>query len=125
MSREIKFNVWDNKQKIFLEDVPCVEAWIGSDCWDDPEDADPYDWMVAPTHNGRLVWLQYINAKDKDGREIYDGDIVESSSEVRFVIKWYDEEMRWALYSMSTYYPVIGAVYLKVVGNIFENPDLV
>ncbi len=124
MEKEIKFKVWDTKQNIFLEEVPCVESWIGNDCWDDAEDASPYDWTTAPTHNGRLIWLQFINSTDTNGKEVYDGDILEAPSGNKFIVKWYDEEMRWVMFSKDTWYNMNMKLH-KVIGNIFENPELI
>lgn len=125
MERKIKFKVWDSKSNSFLENIPIVEEWIGSDCWDDPEQAleHPYEWTVAPTYNGRLTWLQYINATDINGQEIYDRDILKSGTGEFFTVKWDDEEMRWKAYSKDEKYfaPI---KKLEVVGNVFENFDL-
>ena len=122
MNREIKFNVWDTKQGKFLENVPVIEAWIDSDSWDDPEEAleEPYEWQTAPTYNGRLIWLQYIGVKDINGKEIYEGDIIELSDGNRGVVKFENGSFFHTATS-----PINGLLYWnKVIGNIYENAEL-
>lgn len=122
MNREIKFKVWDTEQGKFLKNVPVIESWIDSDCWDDPEEAleNPYHWQSAPTYDGRLIWLQYVGVKDIDGKEIYEGDIIELADGNKGVVKFEDGHF---FHTAKT--SINGLLYwYKVIGNIYENSEL-
>jgi YopX protein len=69
--------------------------------------------------------MQFINSKDMNGVDIYDGDILTGPSGLPFLVKWVDEEMRWGMVAKdrTTHYN-INAGILKVIGNIHENPEL-
>lgn len=114
--REIKFRAWDKANKRMLRDVPAGGAHRGS-----------------PT----LTHLQYTGLKDRNGTEIYEGDVV----------------VRWWRYKRKNDYAWIRQHHAtkviawresstgvgwnigkgeggesrgewEVIGNVFENPEL-
>jgi hypothetical protein len=97
----------------------------GGNIWIDDEDFDAGEWIV----NNDLHLMQSTGLKDKNGKEIFEGDIIKMAKDV---------------YSEPTYYEVVrhrGGAYrleskqhgcelwlrhtdCEVVGNIYENKEL-
>ena len=105
--REIKFRAWDGEQMI-----ESYEIGIGKFfemCEGEYED-------FKQTEN----IMQYTGRKDKNDKEIYEGDIVEYSN-------WIDEtgsQFSNILIEDITKIPDIDFEYCKIIGNRFENPEL-
>lgn len=119
MGREIKFRAWDGEQMVSPDYI----------------DREGVAWWKAnsiPTFSTKV--MQFTGLKDKNGKEIYEGDILASEGRVIGHIKGgvrgycYDVvyanptgDKRWSLYaSVTTDYE--GRV--EVIGNIYENPEL-
>ena len=126
--REIKFRAWDKglKRMIYLSE-PTVE--------NDDFSGIVFklrDYFVSAFSSDRiedLELMQYTGLRDKNGREIYEGDIVRFKD-------WWDEEMvgevRYSEKDMAFTivndfwdgFPIMYADDLEVIGNIYENPEL-
>lgn len=118
--REIKFRVW-YKSKMWLPDGLqsysdfMVSAFGGVFFMNEPG-----------YHNGKdhsAILMQYTGLKDKNGKEIYEGDIVKYDQVERF------GESR-NNYQTTVEYKDYGFFCsclienIEVIGNIYENPDL-
>jgi len=80
--------------------------------------------IVAPKTVG-----QYTGRKDKNGKEIYEGDIVRYSDGYTAVVVWKDTgfglEFIEQVENPRTWYYLPNGDVLEILGNIYENPELI
>jgi uncharacterized phage protein (TIGR01671 family) len=128
--REIKFRAW-HKDVNYMSPVgqwnegKSVLMYVPFPAGDDGSDVD-WDGDTVPLD--RVELMQFTGLRDKDGKEIYEGDIVKdvSSTDIVFAVQW-DES--WGGYRLPPEfneefeYPIT-ATDLRVIGNIYQNPTL-
>ena len=116
--REIKFRAWNKKLQVMSE------AKHLDDLYEDESMAIVSD----------LIWIQFTGLLDKNGKEIYEGDIVSavfqqdyfSSDEPKNVVDVIEIELMTGMEKIYNGGPDGCEWYedIEVIGNIYENPEL-
>jgi len=122
--RDIKFRAWDKEEKeMYLwEADKLAERSIFEADWEMPSLFDEILWGSHP----EMILMQYTGLKDKNGKEIYEGDIVKDQAgdnwEVYFDLGQFLLKNKILLDTPISLYqePVV-----EVIGNIYENPELI
>lgn len=155
MNREFKFRVWETntKKMTYLGNLLCWEHGYCS------ESFTTFNTRISDLHvdifsldnnvwrensKKRFILQQFTGLKDKNGREIYDGDIIifnkcnSAFDNLKFEIKFgsytcpfsegYIEDIEYGYFAESTKLGYIKSIALsekiEIIGNIFENSDL-
>lgn len=132
MKREIKFRAWDKVYECYLYDVQnaydtlsgCVKDENGEDAGYDEE------CFAGFLDNDKYVVEQYTGLHDKNGQSIYEGDVLDiglRNQDGKPVIAPVSYEKYAAGYVLDNGGNGIWQRLTEdceVIGNIFENPEL-
>ena len=132
MQREIKFRAWDKVRKEYLSGGQVLIAILKGNR---PKSNPVYLDILkdADMYKDRFVLEQFTGLHDKNGKEIYEGDIIEYGGQQyldvfralikykddRFIADWHcDVFFRKDVHFWTTERKV------QVIGNIYSNPEL-
>ena len=138
--KNLKFRVWNEESKSMTSDITL--GFI----------AKEYGTMLK-RKTSEYIWMQFIGLQDKNGNDIFEGDVVFNSNKTfltckedpkTYLVKWQEGKYKpgtsgngWLAekpgFIFEKIQPTENAKYMslvfnqsqiEIVGNIYENPEL-
>lgn len=125
---EIKFRLYDKANKIMMTDDEIKSTYLLKVLSDNDDDE-----LFSP-------FMQYTGIRDINENEVYDGDILmvtctcsninnESVISKIGIVRWDKDLLCWSVYIDDLLRPLSNVrfrkCFIKVIGNIYENPELI
>ena len=125
-----KFRVWNEKTESFIDygdlmlDLKNGKVYSG--------DVGIPEYTIDVTN--QVILMQYTGCRDKNGIEIYEGDVIKDKYDKIWLVQWYvgafvitnkipDSDGQTSTYShfsnVSNHH-----FYYEVIGNMWDNPEL-
>lgn len=126
--REIKFKAWDKENEKMIQNYAHVSEY-----------GQFYTAWTSTDREREYIPMQYTGLQDKNGKEIFEGDIIpiviedvgRSIKTVNGVVKF--ERGQWNIeyfhpfqkeMYIANLYSLLKRAEKEVIGNLYENPEL-
>lgn len=129
--REIKFRAWHKQDGYMILPEHCESFDINFT----PKGYDGFSFDIRYKGSGGVLGshkhielMQYTGLKDRNGKEIYEGDICKKtygSSTPVFTVAYHDARGMFIMqdgYNEPLY--TVNNSMVEIIGNIYENPEL-
>lgn len=105
--KTIKFRALDKRDGTnIIRDMDYIYSFLEQGC----------KFQGGKFDDGQLLWMQFTGLLDKNGKEIYEGDIIRTNGILEKVTIEHGSFKPRQMYVM--------AQINEVIGNIYENPEL-
>ena len=114
MTDRFKFRVWDKEFNKY---------------WTDEEIKENAAWLLFPDNDNieNIEIEQCTGIKDKNGKPVFEGDILSDYDGFKFLVRWNAFELRYVFIPISKNNSEDLDIYpneCELVGNIHENEEL-
>lgn len=117
--REIKFRAWDKHRKCMTWPLSDEGGWSDGTVSARSSHSSSDGWYDLPL-------MQYTGLKDKNGVEVYEGDLTSDYDDgaYPYEIRWNQERAQFTKRRGGTDSTLSDLKHQRVIGNIYENPEL-
>ena len=140
--REIKFRLWDKENKIMvLSDDQILGEGASFDIGSDGSTHCIYNRSFYPNikdktelahaNSSECILMQFTGLHDKEGKDIYEFDIV-TDEQHKHIVEWEEEIAKFQATVLKRYLrcgcTIKGLIFsnqFTIIGNKFENPELI
>ena len=109
MTREIKFRAWNKKGRKMIDLQKLTPL------------ATELNGLFLPFNDDSIL-MQFTGLKDKNGKEIFEGDVLQNIGDRNWI-----EAVEWSkvrpMFSPFQRITSVDSAW-KIIGNIYENPEL-
>ena len=119
--RAIKFRAWDEREK----------CWLGAFCIhktgliaENPIPDNPTDDVWTELRESDYILMQYTGLKDKNGVEIYEGDICQQETSSCKWVGFVAYKAPEFIVQGNNVWDSLSYGEYEVIGNIHENPEI-
>jgi len=121
MSREIKFRAWDLKKQDWYK--PIYEAYNGnlhdiSITLNGIVMERTLEFNASMLNSDNYILYQFTGLTDKNGVEIYEGDVLKTRYGTTFYYNYLVDYHLWDINNSIAFSEV------EIIGNIYSNPEL-
>ena len=135
--REIRFRAWDKYRQEFVNPQAYLRLY---------NHQGNADTAILTPEGSNIVIVQSTGLTDRNGKEIYEGDILRATdgdddnfSNLSGVVRWGEDILGWDVYRLAygnnreltdaygcrDLWSIADDYEIKVVGNIYKNPELI
>jgi uncharacterized phage protein (TIGR01671 family) len=133
--REIKFRAWDSKYNRWLDNCSFANNQLIIN-YSTNDDGEFYIHDESSSGTEDVILMQYTGLKDKNGVEIYEGDVIRiklcsqnmidppMESHETYEVTWSDEFLAWMFCDGDELLSSCDVQDMEVIGNIHQNKEL-